>query len=105
MKHLDTPSREGGIRRAVLALAIGLVAALIGTSSAFAGEITGNGKPTAAPDHANSECSFSGLDDPDDDGFVHTQNWGSLSKEQRAFLASIGVSPGTACNGRLNPQR
>ena len=93
------------MRRAILALTVVLVAAAVGASSAFAGEITGNGKPTAAPDNANSECSFSGLDDPDDDGFVHTQNWGSLSKEQRAFLASIGVTPGMACNGHLNPQK
>lgn len=91
--------------RALLALMIVLVAAAVATSSAFAGEITGNGKPTAAPDNANSECSFSGLDDPDDDGFAHTQNWGSLSKEQRAFLASIGVAPWTLCNGHLNPQK
>ena len=93
------------MRRAILAFVVVLVAAAIGTGSAFAGEITGNGKPTAAPDHANSECSFSGLDDPDADGFVHTQNWGSLSKEQRAFLASIGVAPWTLCNGHLNPQK
>jgi hypothetical protein len=93
------------MRRGILALVIVLVAAAVGASSAFAGEITGNGKPTGAPANANSECSFSGLDDPDDDGFVHTQNWGSLSKEQRAFLASIGVAPGTACNGHLNPQK
>ena len=93
------------LRRGILVLATALVAAGIATGSAFAGEITGNGKPTAAPANANSECSFSGLDDPDDDGFVHTQNWGSLSKEQRAFLASIGVTPGAACNGHLNPQK
>ena len=93
------------MRRAILAFVVVLVAAAIGTGSAFAGEITGNGKPTAAPDHANSECSFSGLDDPDADGFVHTQNWGQLSKEEREFLASIGVAPWTLCNGHLNPQK
>ena len=93
------------LRRGILVLVTALVAAGFATGSAFAGEITGNGKPTAAPANANSECSFSGLDDPDDDGFVHTQNWGQLSKEQRAFLASIGVTPGIACNGHLNPQK
>jgi hypothetical protein len=36
---------------------------------------------------------------------VHTQNWGSLSKEQREFLASIGVAPWTLCNGHLSPQK
>jgi hypothetical protein len=93
------------IRRSMLVVVVALVAAALGTGSAFAGEITGNGKPTAAPDNANSECSFSGLDDPDADGFVHTQNWGQLSQEARDFLASIGVTPGTACNGHLSPQK
>jgi len=93
------------LRRCIFVLVTALAAAGIATGSALAGEITGNGKPTAAPANANSECSFSGLDDPDDDGFVHTQNWGQLSKEQRAFLASIGVTPGIACNGHLNPQK
>jgi hypothetical protein len=92
-------------RRAMLALVAVLIAAAVGTGSAFAGEITGNGKATAAPDNANSECSFSGLDDPDDDGFVHTQNWGQIPKEQREFLASIGVAPWTLCNGHLSPQK
>ena len=93
------------LRSGVLVLVTALVAAGIAASSAFAGEITGNGKPTAAPENANSECSFSGLDDPDDDGFVHTQNWGQLPKEQREFLASIGVAPWTLCNGHLSPQK
>jgi hypothetical protein len=94
------------MRKRILAPVIALAAALaIATSAAFAGEITGNGTPTQAPANANSECSFSGLDDPDDDGFVHTQNWGQLSKEQREFLASIGVAPWTACNGHLSPQK
>jgi hypothetical protein len=92
-------------RRAILALVVVLVAAAFAASSAFAGEITGNGKPTAAPDNANSECSFSGLDDPDDDGFVHTQNWGQIPKDGRDFLRSIGVSPEALCNGHLNPQK
>jgi hypothetical protein len=84
---------------------LALMLAAVSAGSAFAGEITGNGKPTAAPANANSECSFSGLDDPDADVFGRTQNWGQLSKEQRAFLESIGVTPGTACNGHLSPQK
>ena len=31
--------------------------------AALAGEITGNGKPTAGPAHANSVCVFSGKND------------------------------------------
>jgi hypothetical protein len=37
--------------------------ASVGTGAAFAGEITGNGGPTAAPGHANSACAFSGRED------------------------------------------
>ena len=37
--------------------------ASFGVSAAFAGEVTGNGKPTAGPAHANSICVFSGLND------------------------------------------
>ena len=43
-------------------------AALTGAnaSAAFAGEVTGKGKPTAGPTHANSICVFSGKnDDPE----------------------------------------
>jgi hypothetical protein len=93
------------MRKAILTLVVALITATVATGSAFAGEITGNGKATAAPENANSECSFSGLDDPDDDGFEHTQNWGQIPKEGREFLASIGVAPWTLCNGHLNPQK
>ena len=48
-------------------LAVGAIAAVtIGlglAGPAFAGEITGNGKPTQGPSHASSECAFSGLED------------------------------------------
>jgi hypothetical protein len=37
--------------------------ASFGVSAAFVGEVTGNGKPTAGPAHANSICVFSGLND------------------------------------------
>ena len=73
-------------------------------SAALAGELTGSGKDLK-PLRANSECAFSGLDDADDDGFVHTQSWGRLGKEGRAFLRSIGVYPGVACNGHLHPMK
>ena len=84
---------------------LALAFAALSGSSAFAGEITGNGKPTAAPANSNSECSYSGQDDPDADVFGRTQNWGQLSKEQRAFFESIGVRPSTACNGHLSPRK
>jgi hypothetical protein len=35
----------------------------LSAGAAFAGEITGNGKPTGGPAHANSICTFSGQND------------------------------------------
>jgi hypothetical protein len=35
----------------------------VGAGTALAGEVTGKGKPTAAPDNANSICAFSGQND------------------------------------------
>lgn len=84
----------------VLALAAG---------SGFAGEITGNGKSLKNDDgtlNGRSSCAFSGLNDtfsgdptvPDEDGFFRTQSWRQLSQAVRAFLTSIGMHPGSACN-------
>jgi hypothetical protein len=42
------------------------VFASLGGSAAFAGEITGNGKPTAGPTYASSICVFSGKNDHPD---------------------------------------
>lgn len=79
-------------------------------STAFAGEITGSGKWIAgsesAPLKGKSACAYSGRNDnsvlgnplPDADGFTRTQSWGQLDRETRAFLTSIGVNPGIACN-------
>jgi hypothetical protein len=85
-------------KRFLVALGAGACAVALSAGSALAGEITGNGKPTAAPEHAASECAFSGRDDPDPDAFSHTQSWGQIPKEERDFLTSIGVHPGTSCN-------
>jgi hypothetical protein len=93
---------ETMVKRTLLSAVCALALLGLSVGAVAAGEITGNGK-SLQPLHANSECAFSGLDDPDDDGFVHTQSWGQLSKADRAFLASIGVRPGISCNGHLNP--
>jgi hypothetical protein len=93
------------MRKLILALVTGLIAAAVATGTAFAGEITGNGKETGMREHANSECGFSGRDDPDDDGFVHTQSWGQLPKEARDAIKAEGGNPGVACNGHLSPRK
>jgi hypothetical protein len=76
--------------------------AAVGAGPAFAGEVTGNGKPTAAPDHANSICAFSGQNDgepPPGRTAEHVQNWGQIPKEGRDFLRSVDGGPGDQCNG------
>lgn len=102
--------------RTRLAIACGTAAILVSLSAGavLAGEVTGNGKPTAAPQHANSICSFSGQEDLQfffDDGNTmpkpvptkgdpgHSQTWGQIPKEVRDFLRTIGEHPGAACNG------
>jgi hypothetical protein len=74
-----------------------------GVGSAQAGEVTGNGKPTKGPDHANSICVFSGLADggegePAGPG-APPQSWGQIPKEVRDVIAQQGEHPGDACNG------
>lgn len=83
---------------------------LVGMSAASAGEITGNGKPTQGPAHANSICVFSGLEDGDGAGFpgpggAPPQNWGHVQQAERdagatpADLKASGFQPGDSCNG------
>jgi hypothetical protein len=86
-------------------LAAGLCAvAVIGATSgvAFAGEVTGNGKPTAGPEHAQSICVFSGVnDDPtstdpmDPGGRVQSYGFSVV----REGLKDFAPHPGDACNG------
>jgi hypothetical protein len=83
-------------RRVLLAVvASAVTVAGVSANAALGGEITGNGKVIAAPfEHAQSECAFSGLDDPDADVFTHTQSFGQLV----AMFGPMGGVPGEACN-------
>ena len=89
-----------------------VVAALALASPASAGEITGNGKPTQGPAHANSICTFSGLEDGDGAGFpgpggAPPQNWGHVRQQLTApplnltpaQIKASGEQPGDSCNG------
>jgi hypothetical protein len=79
---------------------------------AFAGEITGNGKPTAGPAHANSICVFSGkndnpsnpLDNPDAGGV--SQSYGQLVRlgviENFFGATPKTFNPGDTCRGGSN---
>ena len=95
-------------KRPVTAIWFAVILSALATTG-YAGEITGNDKSLKNDDgtlNGRSECAFSGLNDtytgdptePDEDGFFRTQNWGQLTAAVRAFLTSIGVSPGNSCN-------
>jgi hypothetical protein len=81
-------------------------------TAAFAGEITGNGKPTAGPTHANSICVFSGKNDdpgapldgsgPNGPGGV-SQSYGQENK--LGLVDPHAFNPGDACRGGSNPDR
>jgi hypothetical protein len=91
-------------RRIAVALAAGALTLSLGAGTAFAGEITGNGKSTPIRSyHMSSICAFSGYnDDPEIEPgrkAAHVQSWGQIPKDVRAFLTSIGENPGQACNG------
>jgi hypothetical protein len=101
--------------KTVLATAIAVV--VIGAASAsaaFAGEITGNNKPTAGPAHANSICVFSGQNDdptaplsldmtiaPNGPGGVSQ----SFGQDVKIGLNPRVFNPGDACRGGSNPDR
>jgi hypothetical protein len=85
--------------------------AAVGAGSAFAGEVTGNGKPTAGPAHANSICVFSGKnDDPNaplslDESIAPNGPGGvsqSYGQDVKLGLDPHVFNPGTACRGGTN---
>ena len=97
----------------LLALAAAGALSLGVAGTAFAGEITGNGKPTGAPNHANSACVFSGHnDDPGaplsgtDNPGGHSQSYGQLNR--LGIIADLfgatpkTFNPGDACRGGSN---
>ena len=82
--------------------------ACLSVAAAFAGEVTGNGKPTAGPAHANSICVFSGKnDDPGAPltGGPNGPGGPSQSYGQENRLGLIDpheFNPGDACRGGSN---
>jgi opacity protein-like surface antigen len=100
-------------KKSMLAAAVcAAVFASASASAALAGEITGNGKPTAGPAHANSICVFSGRNDdpgapisldpkiaPNGPGGV-SQSYG---QDVRNHLIDPHLfNPGAACRGGSN---
>jgi hypothetical protein len=89
--------------RSLLAAVVSAVAITVASAgAAFAGEVTGTGEPTAGPEHAQSICVFSGLNDdpestdPMDPGGV-AQSYGFSFVSQG--LKEVVPSPGVGCNG------
>src|SRR5215218_8602862 len=83
------------------------LAALVASSAApaFAGEVTGSGKPTAGPPNANSICVFSGQNDdpgaPLDGSGPNGPGGVSQSYAQNVKLGLDNpheLNPGVACN-------
>ena len=64
----------------LLGMAVGAVLVFGSAGGAFAGENGGNGQPTGGPSHANSPCTYSGLEDGAEArrhaGPGNVQNWG-----------------------------
>lgn len=84
----------------ILAAGAGVTALLIGGSgAAYAGEITGNGKPVPAAERANSICAFSGLNDEPDADFPEGGRVQTYGQIVRLGLKDFAPSPGVACNG------
>jgi hypothetical protein len=92
------------VRRIVAVAACTVAVAGLGAGSAFAGEITGNGKwiagSEAAPLNGKSECAYSGqndefvLEEPGDWG--RTQSFGQIVR----FAGPIGGAA-SGCNPNL----
>lgn len=117
---------RGSMKRLVAgcALAVGLVFA--GAGVANAGEVNGKGDEVHAPDHAASECAFSGLDTDDaienptgnpmfdDDEAAVRGNQSPGGKDRYHGVQSFGIfmghgvnahlagfNPGMACRGNM----
>lgn len=68
------------MKKTLVGAAVCAVLVLGSGGAAFAGEVTGNGKPTPGGDKAKSACVYSGLEDGSEPGTTggpgNTQNWG-----------------------------
>jgi hypothetical protein len=103
---------SGKKSRLTALLAAGMLTLAV-AGPAFAGEITGSGKPTGAKLHANSICVFSGHNDDPGAPLSGTDNPGGQSQSY-GQLNRLGIladlfgatpktfNPGDACRGGSN---
>jgi hypothetical protein len=101
------------MRKLLSSLVIAFVVVGVAATTALAGEVAGNGKDTAGPEHANSICVFSGLNDDPDAPLVLdeelapngpggiSQSYGQDVKIAGSELAHV-FNPGDACRGGSN---
>jgi hypothetical protein len=82
------------LRKRLLAAACAVAVTGLSAGPAFAGEITGTGKPTPIRDRAQSECAFSGLNDDEAPTPAIAQSFGQIVKVE----GPLGGVPGFACN-------
>jgi hypothetical protein len=81
-------------------LTIVLASALIVAGTpAFAGEITGNGKPAQGATHAASECAYSGRNDTPWDLMGFVQNFHTFWNIVGFIFPGDPLHPGQACRG------
>ena len=76
---------------------------MVSAGAMFAGEVAGppgseDPKATAAPDHAKSACSFSGLND-NDPNEGQTDSQVQTAADSFKFYGLPKGTPGTACRG------
>ena len=78
--------------------------ASVGTSAAFAGEVTGNGKPTGAPEHANSACAYSGQNEAFDPLEGQTESTVQTAADSWKYYSLPKGAPGRLglCRGGTN---
>jgi hypothetical protein len=103
------------LRKAIVTMACAVAFLGATGSAAFAGELTGNGKPTQGTAHANSICVFSGQNDDPTAPIIsanpipeapngpggRTQSYGQ-DVRYKLLNPSI-VTPGETCRGGSNP--
>ena len=103
-----------GMRRVLAVASCAVAVVALSAGSAFAGEITGNGKPTQGPAHANSICVFSGQNDDPGAPIISAEpipeapngpGGRSQSYGQDVRLGLLNpsiVTPGQSCRGGSN---
>jgi hypothetical protein len=96
---------EAKVLKRKLLLVVALSTAIMvgpGLGTVFAGEVTGNGQPTAGPTNANSICVLLGEERQPDQHRSREPRWVSQSHGQELKLGFVDphqFNPGDACRG------